>query len=422
MKKRLLKNNKGLSAIVATLIIILLVLVAAGIVWVVVRNLVQEGAEGIELGRFTLDLEIKAAQIENGDVTVIVVRRNPGEGNFVGMNFVFSDGTNSEIIRENTSLQELEERSFTFTLTEIGTSNLETISVAPIFELSSGEESVGTIADSFGVLEGIQGNGGIDKTETEINISDVWNSPVNLGEPINTEKWEDAPSISPDGETLYFAIGEGLSVDSYYSVKIENEWSNPIPHEFNLNDFPEGAVHTQDNQILYFASIRPGTIGLGDIYVYENNEVENLGGPVNTENMEAEPYISPDGNTLYFAAVRADGLGGVDIWFSEKVGEVWQEPENIGPPVNSNIDETQPFITDDGQELYFTAINRDGIAGPAIFKSIKQNGEWGNPEVVVSGFVGEPTLTADKSKLYFVHIFREGEELLDADIYVAEKK
>jgi hypothetical protein len=69
------------------------------------------------------------------------------------MNFVFSDGTNSEIIRENTTLQELEERSFTFTLTEISTNNLQTISVAPIFELSSGEESVGNVVDSFEVTE-----------------------------------------------------------------------------------------------------------------------------------------------------------------------------------------------------------------------------------------------------------------------------
>jgi len=153
LKKRLLKNQKGLSAIVSTLIIILLVLVAAGVIWVIVRSLVQEGAEGIELGRLTLDLEIKAAQIENGDVTVVVVRRNPGEGNYVGMNFIFSDGTNSEIIRENTTLQELEEKSFTFTLTEVSTGNLETISVAPIFELSSGKESAGDVADSFEVTE-----------------------------------------------------------------------------------------------------------------------------------------------------------------------------------------------------------------------------------------------------------------------------
>jgi hypothetical protein len=86
-------------------------------------------------------------------VTVVVVRRNPGQGNYIGMNFIFSDGTNSEIIKENYTLQELEERSFIFTLTEISTNNLTTISVAPIFKLSSGKEAVGDIADSLEVTE-----------------------------------------------------------------------------------------------------------------------------------------------------------------------------------------------------------------------------------------------------------------------------
>jgi len=157
----IIKNQKGLSAIVATLIIILLVLVAVGIIWVVVRSIVQEGAERIELGRFTLDLEIKSVQIGDDDVTVIVVKRNPGEGNFIGMNFIFSDGTNTEIIRENTTLEETEEKSFTFILTEISIDDLKTVSVIPIFELSSGKESAGDIVDSFDISEEIQmgGNG-----------------------------------------------------------------------------------------------------------------------------------------------------------------------------------------------------------------------------------------------------------------------
>jgi len=142
-------SKKGLSSIVATLIIILLVIVVASIIWVVVKNVVQEGSEGVELGKFTLDLQIERAQIEDGDVTVVVVRRNPGKGDFIGMNFIFSDGENSEIIREDSVLQELEERSFTFTLTQISTSNLKTISIAPIFKLSSGKESVGDVTGSF---------------------------------------------------------------------------------------------------------------------------------------------------------------------------------------------------------------------------------------------------------------------------------
>mgnify|MGYP001573405471 CR=1 FL=1 len=135
--------KRGLSGVVTTLIIVLLVLVAIGVIWMVVRNVIDKGTEQIELGQFSLDLQIKKVQVQNGNVTVIVVRRNPGEGNFVGMNFVFSDGQNSETIRQNVSLQELDEKTFTFTLTKISTSNLKTVSVAPIYELSSGKETAG---------------------------------------------------------------------------------------------------------------------------------------------------------------------------------------------------------------------------------------------------------------------------------------
>ncbi len=123
--------------------------------------------------------------------------------------------------------------------------------------------------------------------KADIWVADEFNPPVNLGAPINTLKWEDGPSISPDGNTLYFTIGRDRYVDSYFSQKVNGKWSNPQPHSFNLEDFPDGAVHTQDNKILYLASIRPGGIGvLGDIYLFENNQLTNLGAPVNTESME----------------------------------------------------------------------------------------------------------------------------------------
>ena len=258
--------------------------------------------------------------------------------------------------------------------------------------------------------------------EEKIWISDEWNTPVNLGEPINTLKWEDAPSISPDGNILYFTIGKDRDVDSFFSIWIGNNWTEPQPHNFNLENFPDGAVHSQDNNTLYFSSIRPGGYGEGDIYIYENNEVKNIGQPINTEYMESEPYISSDGKTLYFASNRPDGLGGADIWFSRKIDGNWQEPENLDTPVNSKKDETQPFLTQDGKKLYFTAINRKGVGGPAIFKSVKQGDSWSDPEKVVTNFVGEPTLTADDKFIYFVHIFVSKGKLIDADIYVAERK
>ena len=143
-------EKRGLSAIIATLIIILLTLVAVGVIWVVVQNLLRSGAEQIELGQYTLDLEIKSVQITGENVTV-VVKRNAGEGEFIGMNFIFSNGTDSEIIRENTSLNKLDTKTFTFILTKISTLTLKTVSVVPIYKTSSGKESSGNVADEFSV-------------------------------------------------------------------------------------------------------------------------------------------------------------------------------------------------------------------------------------------------------------------------------
>src|SRR3989304_5627712 len=147
-------STKGLSDVVTTLVIILISLVAIGVVWVVIQNVIQKGSEQVELGQFTLDLQIKAVQVQDENVTIVIVKRNPGEGEFVGMNFIFSDGQNSEIIRENISLQELEEKTFTFTLTTISTSALKSVSVAPIYRPSSGRETIGSVSDMFNVREG----------------------------------------------------------------------------------------------------------------------------------------------------------------------------------------------------------------------------------------------------------------------------
>jgi len=192
-----LKNSKGLSEVVTTLIIILLVLVAIGIVWVVVNNILQSGAEQAEIERFTLDLDIKSVKIQENNVTVVVVKRNPGEGDFVGLNFVFSDGKNSEIIRQNASLKELDTKSFTFTLTEINPLNLKTVSIVPIFKLSSGKEALGIITDIFDVSSG-SSIGGTGAVVHESNFAKL--GFVGTGE--YTASISANPEISPEFKTV----------------------------------------------------------------------------------------------------------------------------------------------------------------------------------------------------------------------------
>jgi hypothetical protein len=111
-------EKRGLSMIVTSLIIILLVIVAIGILYVAYMNFVRTGTEGISLGKFTLNLEIENAYVDN-NIVKVGVKRNAGKGDLIAINFVVEDEDNSEILREETTLQELGKETFLLTLSEL---------------------------------------------------------------------------------------------------------------------------------------------------------------------------------------------------------------------------------------------------------------------------------------------------------------
>jgi cysteine-rich repeat protein len=141
------RNRRGLSEIVANLIIILLVLVAVGIVWVVVRNVISSGSQQIELGQFTFDLSIKSAYVSGTNI-VVSVKRNVGGGDILGIKFIFLNATDSRGIEKKIPINELGEKTFTFTSAEIsGIIAGDKVSIAPMYS-SSGTEKTGTPTDS----------------------------------------------------------------------------------------------------------------------------------------------------------------------------------------------------------------------------------------------------------------------------------
>lgn len=99
------------------------------------------------------------------------------------------------------------------------------------------------------------------------------------------------------------------------------------------------------------------------------------------------------------------------------VGGEWANPVNIGA-VNTGVDETRPFVTSDGQELWVTRWHE---GSPAIVRSRKVDGQWQEGELIVSRFAGEPTLDP-QGNLYFVHHFYDDGVMLEVDIYVAYRK
>ncbi len=119
---------------------------------------------------------------------------------------------------------------------------------------------------------------------------------------------------------------------------------------------------SSDGLELYFSSCRPGTYGVQDIWVIKRptpqdewSEPENLGPTINSSVQELGPSISADGLSLYFSAIRNDGEGSHDLYVTRRVSrdQPWGPPVSLGDGINTVSDDISPFISADGLTLLF---------------------------------------------------------------------
>lgn len=139
-------RKRGVSGVILTIIMIVLVLASVAVIWGIIQGILTKETEKIAIESVTINLEIQSVKIEGENISV-GVRRNVGEGNLTGINFIFFDGENSENIERKFSLKELETNVLIFTLIKLNVSKIKRISIAPIFLLDSGKEFLGEIED-----------------------------------------------------------------------------------------------------------------------------------------------------------------------------------------------------------------------------------------------------------------------------------
>lgn len=90
------------------------------------------------------------------------------------------------------------------------------------------------------------------------------------------------------------------------------------------------------------------------------------------------PCLSHDGKRLYFASDKPDGEGGLDIYYSNWKNGYWEDPINLGPEVNSEGNETYPFVTETG-ELFFASDGLGGFGGKDIYVTKQKDNGWHSP-------------------------------------------
>lgn len=182
-----------------------------------------------------------------------------------------------------------------------------------------------TTADGLECYYGAQLPGGYGRQDlwgmTCESTEDAWGPLVNLGQVVNTQYEEHLACVSPDGLELYFG---GYS----------NEHA------------------------------RPGGYGHSDLWVTRRatrddpwTEPVNLGPTVNTAFNDGRPSISPDGLLLFFDSNRPGGFGSLDLYVTRRatLSDLWGEPINLGPLVNTAAVEECARFSADGSTLYWDA-------------------------------------------------------------------
>lgn len=209
-----------------------------------------------------------------------------------------------------------------------------------------------------------------------------WQKAKSLSKNINTPNYnEGAQSISPDGRYLFFTgcnrpDGAGRC-DIYVCRKEGNDWSKPINlgAAINTNDWESQPSISADGNTLYFLSNRPGGYGGYDIWK-SNLDIEgrwttptNLGPTINTPYDEGTPFIHADGKTLFFSSDGWPGLGQKDIFYSKILDDgSFSKAVNLGYPINTFNDEFGFIVTADGQEGLFSSDLEGGFGDVDIYK------------------------------------------------------
>lgn len=221
----------------------------------------------------------------------------------------------------------------------------------------------------------------------------------NLGGRINSKGYEMNAVVSANDSLMVFARKtikeQGYGINKYYvpnyaiftAHKTNKGWKegNEITKSINSNGFyiPVSLSFDGKMLILFRDNYEFGSLNDNDqgaLFYSENTDgkwsvIKKFDDEINSSKWESSGCINSDGSKFYFSSNRRGGLGGMDLYVCEKIGEKWQKAENLGNSINSELNEENPILLNDST-LYFTSEKHDNMGGYDVFISKKIGGKW----------------------------------------------
>lgn len=208
-----------------------------------------------------------------------------------------------------------------------------------------------------------------------------FSAAIPLSDTLNFAAKKGSMSLSADLQTLYFAADyaeQGYGRYDIYKVQ-RNAWGWSTPKNLGQrinSDFWDSAPSiAPDGNAIYFASNRPDGFGGIDIYVAYKNEkgywedAINLGPTINTKGDDQTPFIHADNQSLYFSSNGHKGFGGSDIYMTrKKIDGSWTTPINLGYPINTYDNEGSIAVASNGATAYIASDRADSRGELDIYK------------------------------------------------------
>ena len=209
-----------------------------------------------------------------------------------------------------------------------------------------------------------------------------WHKAVAIGPPVNTAENEGAQTLSADGKWLIFTgcgRSDGVgSCDLYISINRNGNWSMPVNMGEPVNS---GAWESQpsisaDGETLFFVSSRIGGKGKMDIWKACKTGISEDGFPLfgavsnlaelNTAGNDLSPFLHADGKTIFYASDGKPGLGGSDLFTATLEGNHFKDPVNLGYPLNTHKNEEGLIVELSGERAWFSS-DRNSERGKDLF-------------------------------------------------------
>lgn len=224
-----------------------------------------------------------------------------------------------------------------------------------------------------------QNIGGVNDKEdiwySELGPDGKWQLAKNMGREFNNEYpnfINTITSVTPDGKSAIMLLGNrylpngkmlaGVSI----STNVGGSWSKPVPlniiNDYNYNEKANYFL-ANNRRTLLMSVEREDSFGDRDLYVSFMNEDStwteplNLGSVINTAGTESSPFLAADDKTLYFSSNGFSGYGGSDIYVSKRLDDTWtnwSEPENLGPDINSPLEDLFFNIPANSEYAYYS--------------------------------------------------------------------